>query len=150
MAKRPDRSWPLPHVLVIPTIMTLKTLADVSELLRHLPEDRRVRPTWRPSPLSLTEPPPGADPADVSIALRMPLMVQGVERELGYCSRRATDHSRYWSFDSCWSSPSWTGARFRARGNAAGARPVASSLRHLPMLSAMVLTDAEAVCARWA
>ena len=27
--------------------MTLKTLADVREILRHLPEDRRARPTWR-------------------------------------------------------------------------------------------------------
>ena len=64
---------------------------------------RKIAGSGRPgatSPLSLTERPPGADPADVSIALRMPLMVEGVERELGYCSRRATDHSRYWSFDS--------------------------------------------------
>ena len=57
------------------------------------------------SPLSLTGRPPGADPADVSIALRMALMIEGVEREPGNCSRRATDHSRYWSFNSCWSSP---------------------------------------------
>jgi hypothetical protein len=27
--------------------MTLKTLADLRELMRHLPEDRRSRPTWR-------------------------------------------------------------------------------------------------------
>ena len=148
--KRPDRSWPLPHVRVIPTIMTLKTLADDSELLRQLRKIAGSRPTWRHVAVELTGQPPGADPADVSIVLAWPLTDEGRQREPGYGSRRATDHSRYWSFDSCWSSPSWTGARFRARGNAAGARPVASSLRHLPMLSAMVLTDAEAVCARWA
>jgi hypothetical protein len=27
--------------------MTLRTLADVRELMRHLPEDRRSRWTWR-------------------------------------------------------------------------------------------------------
>jgi hypothetical protein len=27
--------------------MTLKTLADVRELMRHLPADRRDRTTWR-------------------------------------------------------------------------------------------------------
>src|SRR5271163_444769 len=51
------------------------------------------------------------------------------------------DAARYWSFDSCWGSPSWTGARFGARGSAAGAWAVGSSLRHLPMLSAMILTE---------
>ncbi|MGO8974314.1 MAG: hypothetical protein ACLQNV_12420 [Steroidobacteraceae bacterium] len=45
--KRADWSRPLPRSLVIPTIMTLKTLADVRTLMRHLPEDRRARPTWR-------------------------------------------------------------------------------------------------------
>jgi hypothetical protein len=29
----------LPRPIVIPKIMTLKTLADVRELMRHLPED---------------------------------------------------------------------------------------------------------------
>ena len=45
MAKRADWSRPLPRPLVIPEVMTLVTLADVRELMRHLPEDRRVRPT---------------------------------------------------------------------------------------------------------
>ncbi len=47
MAKRPDWSRRLPQTLVIPKVMTLKTLADVREVMRHLPEDRRARPTWR-------------------------------------------------------------------------------------------------------
>jgi hypothetical protein len=33
--------------LVIPKVMTLKTLADVRTLMWHLPEDRRARSTWR-------------------------------------------------------------------------------------------------------
>ena len=43
----PDWSRALPQPLVIPKVMTLKTLADVRELMRHLPEDRRARSTWR-------------------------------------------------------------------------------------------------------
>lgn len=37
MRKRPDWSHPLPQPLSIPGIMDLVTLADVRELLRHLP-----------------------------------------------------------------------------------------------------------------
>jgi hypothetical protein len=40
-----DWSSPLPRPLVIPNVMTLKTLADVRTLLRPLPEDRRARST---------------------------------------------------------------------------------------------------------
>jgi hypothetical protein len=47
MRKRADWSRSLPRPLVIPTVMTLKTLADVRELMRHLPKDRRNRSTWR-------------------------------------------------------------------------------------------------------
>ena len=53
MAKRADWSRPLPQALVIPTVMTLKTLADVRELLRHLPEDRRAGRPGVTSPRSL-------------------------------------------------------------------------------------------------
>ena len=49
--KRADWSRPLPRRLVIPTVMTLKTLADVRELMRHLPAEH-----------------PGA--ADLAVALR--------------------------------------------------------------------------------
>ena len=47
---RPNWSRPLPRPLVIPTVMTLCTLADVRELMRHLPTQRKnyLRPA--PSP----------------------------------------------------------------------------------------------------
>ena len=79
MAKRAGWSRPLPRPLLIPTVMTLKTLANVRELIRHLPEDRRARPTWRHVTAELERAAAGADMADVSIALRMALMLEGVE-----------------------------------------------------------------------
>jgi hypothetical protein len=44
---RPNWSLPLPRQIIIPKVMTLKTLADVRTLIGHLPADRRERPTWR-------------------------------------------------------------------------------------------------------
>jgi hypothetical protein len=49
-AKRPTPDWlrPLPRQLVIPKVMTLKTLWDVRELVeRHLPVETRKKSTWR-------------------------------------------------------------------------------------------------------
>jgi hypothetical protein len=43
----PNWSRPLPRPLVIPKVMTLKTLADVGVLMRHLPEHHRNKSTWR-------------------------------------------------------------------------------------------------------
>ena len=60
---RPDWSRPLPQPLVIPKVMTLKTLADVRTLVeRHLPEDRRGRSTWRYVAKQLADAANGADP----------------------------------------------------------------------------------------
>jgi hypothetical protein len=41
----PRSNWsrPLPQPLVVPTVMTLRTLDDVRELLRHLPEENRSK-----------------------------------------------------------------------------------------------------------
>jgi hypothetical protein len=41
MRNRPNWSRALPAPLLIPEVMTLKTLADVRTLMQHLPEDRR-------------------------------------------------------------------------------------------------------------
>jgi hypothetical protein len=53
-------------------------LADVRELMRHLPEDRRARSIWRCVEQQLAGA-AGADPADVAGALRMALMLENVE-----------------------------------------------------------------------
>ncbi len=74
-----DWSRPLPRPLVIPRVMTLKTLGDVRTLLRHLPKDRHARSTWRYVADQLIQAAAGADTADVSIALRMVLSMEGVE-----------------------------------------------------------------------
>jgi hypothetical protein len=78
--KRANWSRPLPRPLVIPKVMTLKTLADVRTLLRHLPDDRCTQLTWRHVADQLVQAARGsADTADVSIALRMVMSMEGVE-----------------------------------------------------------------------
>jgi hypothetical protein len=77
---RPDWSRMLPRPLVIPTVMTLRTLADVRELIRHLPKERRGFDSWRHVAKTLDEAARCAiDPADVSVALRLVLMLEGAE-----------------------------------------------------------------------
>ena len=67
---------PLPRPLVIPDVMTLVTLADVRELSdRHF----RDKATWRVVAKDFKAAAVGADPAEVSIALRMALSLEGVE-----------------------------------------------------------------------
>lgn len=44
---RADWQRALPRPLVIPGVMTLRTLADVRALFRHLPAERRDRDTWQ-------------------------------------------------------------------------------------------------------
>jgi hypothetical protein len=77
--KRPDWSRRLPQPLVIPKVMTITTLADVRELMRHLPEDRREMSTWRHVAAELDKAAHGADVADVAVALRMVLMLEQIE-----------------------------------------------------------------------
>jgi hypothetical protein len=71
MPKRPDFSRPLPRSLVIPKLMTLRTLADVRTLLRHLPAATRAKSTWQHVADELTKAAAGDDPRDVYIALQM-------------------------------------------------------------------------------
>ena len=77
---RPNWSRPLPRQLVIPTVMTLKTLADVHNLIGHLPATTRKKSTWRHVAKCLNEAAArGAHPARVYAALRMVLSMEGVE-----------------------------------------------------------------------
>ena len=77
---RPNWSRVLPRPLVIPEVMTLKTLADVRELIeRHLPVETREKSTWRHVATCLDKAARGADSVDVSVALRMGLSMEGVE-----------------------------------------------------------------------
>ena len=76
---RPNWSRALPRPLVIPKVMTLKTLADVRAFMRHLPVEHRKRPTWRHVAAELEQAAAGADTVDVAVALRLALMLENVE-----------------------------------------------------------------------
>ena len=45
--RRPNWSRPLPQPIIIPDLMTLRTLVDVRALLGHLPNEYRTKETWR-------------------------------------------------------------------------------------------------------
>jgi len=77
---KPDWSRALPRSIIIPEVMTLKTLADVRELIeRHLPAETRAKSTWQHVAKCLDEAARGADPVQVSVALQIVLMLEGVE-----------------------------------------------------------------------
>jgi hypothetical protein len=77
----PRQNWsrPLPRPLTIPEVMDLITLADVRKLLGHLPKQTREKSTWQHVAAELAEAAKGADPANVAVALRMVLSLEGVE-----------------------------------------------------------------------
>jgi hypothetical protein len=79
MASSKNWSRPLPRQLVIPTVMTLKTLADVRTLIGHVPKERRKLETWQYVEDTLDKAARGAPVVDVAVALRMVLMLEGVE-----------------------------------------------------------------------
>jgi hypothetical protein len=81
MQLRPDWSRPLPQTIVIPTVTTLRTLADVRVLIQYLPEDRRDNPTWRHVAAQLEQAAAGVDVVDLGIALRLALILEGLEYE---------------------------------------------------------------------
>ena len=74
-----DWSRPLPLTIIIPTVTTLKTLADVRVLIQHLPQDRREKPTWQHITVQLEQAAAGVDVVDLGIALRLALMLEGLE-----------------------------------------------------------------------
>jgi hypothetical protein len=76
---RPDWSLCLPQPLNIPTIMKLVTLADIRELIGHLPKEFRDKSTWRHVQAELAKAVEGADPVDVAVALRLALNLERVE-----------------------------------------------------------------------
>jgi hypothetical protein len=60
--------------------MTPRTLADVRELMRHLPEENRNKSTWRCVASQLDKAATGTvDTVEVEIALRLVLMLEGVK-----------------------------------------------------------------------
>jgi hypothetical protein len=76
----PRTNWSraLPQPLLIPDVMVLARLADVRELMRHLPADRRERSTWRRVAVDIEAAAGGEDIEGAVIALRMVLMLEGV------------------------------------------------------------------------
>jgi hypothetical protein len=60
----------LPGRLVIPKVMTLRTLADVRELMRLLPDDHRSRSTWHRVAADIEAAADGRDIEGAAIALR--------------------------------------------------------------------------------
>jgi hypothetical protein len=70
----------LPQPLMIPTVMTLRTLDDVRQLLRHLPQENRSNAAWRYVASQLDKAAVGKlRTVDVEIALRLVLMLEGVK-----------------------------------------------------------------------
>jgi hypothetical protein len=60
--------------------MELTTLADVLELIKHLPKGHRERSTWRHVAACLDEAVLGeVDTIDVAVPLQMVLSMEGVE-----------------------------------------------------------------------
>jgi hypothetical protein len=77
---RPNWSRPLPRPLKIPSVMTLKTLADVRELVeRHLPDGHRQRSTWQHVEKQLNAATLGkVETIDVAVLLRLVLQLERV------------------------------------------------------------------------
>ncbi len=74
-----DWSRPLPQRIVIPTVATLTTLADVRVLIEHLPDDHRDDPVWCHIAAQIEQAAAGVEVVDLGIGLRMALMLEGLE-----------------------------------------------------------------------
>ena len=75
---QPNWSRTLPRPLKIPSVMTLRTLADVRELMQHLPRERRERETWRHVSDQLAKAAKGGDINSAVVALRLVLELERV------------------------------------------------------------------------
>jgi hypothetical protein len=62
--------------------MTLTTLADVRELLKHLPKGHRERSTWQHVATCLDEAVRGGSIIDVTVPLQMVLSMERVPYQL--------------------------------------------------------------------
>jgi hypothetical protein len=77
---RPDWTRPLPQPIVIPDLITLRTLADVRTLLGHLPKEYRAKETWRHVAKTLDEAGGGGiEPVEVAVALKLVLSLEGID-----------------------------------------------------------------------
>ena len=65
--------------MVIPGVMTLKTLGDGRKLIGCLPAEHGSRSTWQHVEAQLTAAAGGADVTDIAVALQMLLMMERVE-----------------------------------------------------------------------
>jgi len=74
----PDWSRELSRPLAISGVTQLKTLADVRELMSHLPAQHRRRPSWRYVDAEITDAARSGDVVGASAALRMVLMFECV------------------------------------------------------------------------
>jgi hypothetical protein len=68
--------------LTIPDVITLRTLADVRELLGHIPKERRVLRTWQHVEKTAQACASGEDTANVSVALQLVLQAERVPHSL--------------------------------------------------------------------
>lgn len=75
---RADWSRPLPQTLVIPRVMTLRTLDDVRKLIQHLPPGRRRLATWEHVGQHLENAACGGDIDNAVIALRLVLSCERI------------------------------------------------------------------------
>jgi hypothetical protein len=75
----PDWSRPLPRPLTIPTVVELKTLAEVRDLVdRHLPAQYRHKPTWRHVSAQIAKAADGEkDLLENCVSLRLVLALEG-------------------------------------------------------------------------
>jgi hypothetical protein len=79
MQLQSDWSRPLPQKIIIPTVATLTTLADARVLIEQLPKDHRANPIWHHITTQLEQSAAGIEVVDLGIALRLALLLEGLE-----------------------------------------------------------------------